>query len=80
MYSPPSSLFISSIAAITRFLTFSRQTVYTAYAALILIADSWDHLDYTTVNRLYFAAGIVHIVNACMYVWVWLDAGNLSPT
>lgn len=54
---------------------FYANIVYIVYATLILVADAHPDLSHDTVNKLFLAAGIVHVVNAIMYCYVWIDAG-----
>jgi len=49
--------------------------VYIIYAALILSIDLHPEWDLTYVNNMFVGAAVVHVINAAMYIWVWLDAG-----
>jgi len=49
--------------------------VYVVYAALILSIDLHPEWDLGLINNMYVGAAVVHVVNAAMYIWVWIDAG-----
>jgi len=50
--------------------------VYMIYAALILTIDMHkDEWSMETINHVFIVAAVVHVVNACMYIWVWMDSG-----
>jgi len=77
---PPTDLFVSigfgnALQRTWRSPYIYANIVYIAYAALILTVDAHPDLDISTTNDLFMAAAVVHLVNACMYIWVWLDAG-----
>ncbi len=46
-----------------------------AYASLILTVNSHPEWNISKINNYFLAAGVVHLINALMYIWVWLDAG-----
>jgi len=77
---PPTDLFATSgfgeaSRRTIRSPYFYANIVYLIYASLILVADAHHDLSKETVNQLFLAAGIVHVVNAAMYCYVWIDAG-----
>jgi len=49
--------------------------VYIVYAAIILSIDLNPQWDLWYINNMFVGAAVVHVVNACMYIYVWLDAG-----
>jgi len=49
--------------------------VYIIYAALILSIDLHPDWDIKYVDNMFVGAAVVHVINAFMYIWVWLDAG-----
>jgi len=49
--------------------------VYVVYAALILAIDLHPTWDLDLINNMYVGAAVVHVVNAAMYIYVWIDAG-----
>lgn len=51
--------------------------VYMIYSVGMVLASS-PHLDSATKNSYYFYFGIVHLVNAFMFVWTWEDKSYLD--
>jgi len=49
--------------------------VYVIYAALILAVDLNPQWDLNTINNMFVGAAVVHVINAFMYIWVWIDVG-----
>lgn len=54
--------------------------VYVVYAAVMVLApDYFQDSDPETLNRVYMIFGVLHLLNACMYVWSWEDRAWSDP-
>jgi hypothetical protein len=53
--------------------------VYLVYAAAMVLVPDYFAINLDMLNRVYIVFGVLHLINAGMYVWSWEDRAWADP-